>query len=66
MNELNEQLLEAVMHSHTVEVVRYIKEGVLINEGDLNGWTPLHFASSCADADTVRTLLGNGDRKSVV
>lgn len=34
-----------------------IREGVTINAGDVDGWTPLHMACHCQAVDMVHLIL---------
>ena len=41
-----------------------LKEGALVNRGDINGWTPLHYAVHHRRPAIVKALLENGAAKN--
>ena len=48
---------------HLIE--RLAEQGLGINIGDAEGWTPLHAAATCGQLKSVRTLLRLGGRESM-
>ena len=49
--------------THMIEMLA--ERGLYVNIGDDKGWTPLHYAATCGQLESVRTLLRLGGRESM-